>query len=213
MRKHLRKLALLSLFIMSMAFLNGCNTSGPSDTVKTFLNEVKKGDKADPKIVGDVLEETINSIDVKEDVDKNSISKEATQELSAVLKKLEYKINSETIEGDKASVNVTVTGPDLGTVIVTAFQKTLSLTYSDSISGNAKPDAEAEKIFNEFLLESLKDVKYADQVGDVLLEKKDGDWVIINSNQLTELLFNVDLSAYDQMEVPAEPEADLAPVN
>lgn len=213
MRKHLRKLALLSLFIMSMTFLYGCNTTGPSGAVETFLKEVKKGDKADPKIVGDVLEGTINSINSQEDVEQNNMSPEVTEEFSNVLKKLEYKINSEDIEGDSALVNVTIKSPDLGTAIVTAFQRVLSLTYSDSISGNSKSDAEVETLYNESLLESLKEIKYIDKVGDIELEKKDEDWVIVNTSQLTELLFNVDLSTFDGMEQQEETDIEADTVN
>lgn len=206
MRKHLRKIALLSLFVMSMAFLYGCNTNTPSDTVDTFLNEIKKGENADPKIVGNVLEGTINSISSEENVDADSMSPEVTKEFANALKKINHKINSETIEGNTATVNVTVTGPDIGTAIITAFQKLLSITYSGSISGVEKSDEEMNAIYNQHLLESLKNMKYVDQVGDILLEKQGDKWVIINSNELTELLFSIDLSKYDQIQTPQVPE-------
>lgn len=202
MRKHLRKLALLSLFIMSMTFLYGCQPDGPSGAVETFLKEVKKGDKADPKIVGDVLKGTLRSINAEENAAEGTMSPEVTQKLSEVVKNLEYKINSENIQGDKATVNVTVTRPDIGSVIVTSIQKVLSLTYSDSVSGNPRSDTEIEKLYNESLLESLDEVKYTDQVGDIDLEKKNDEWVIINTDKLTKLLFNIDLETYNQMQTP-----------
>ena len=97
--KLLKKISIIMTLVLSITAFYGCKSKepSPSDTVKTYFDEIKGADEATISTLLSNVEET----------DTNSSKKMITE-----IQKLTYTINSESIDGEKATVNVKVNGPD-----------------------------------------------------------------------------------------------------
>lgn len=188
MKKLKMILLIMMLFIVS-AGLYGCGSKSPSDTVRTYLEEVKKGENGDfSKLISNTLDETENQGESK----KEEVSDESTKKLIGSMENLTYTINSEKIDGDSATVNVKVNGPDIATVMADFVQKAFTSAFSQAFSGNEATEEETNKLYESMLAEALDNVKYTERTGDILLTKKDGQWKISSDDALSKLLINMD---------------------
>ncbi|AOR23862.2 DUF4878 domain-containing protein [Clostridium taeniosporum] len=188
--KKLKKLLSITLVFMLLAGVCGCaEKKTPTNTVKNYLEQVKKGENAD---FSKLLNKNIEKEDEKAGEDKGKFN-ESEKKILDSMKNLTYKINSENIEGDSAVVNVTATAPDLAAVIGEFFKKAISVAFS----GTNKSDEENEKMYDSMLSECLDNVKLTERTQDIHLEKVDGEWRIINNDELAKLLANIDPSMFN----------------
>jgi hypothetical protein len=112
------------------------------------------------------------------------------------MEKLTYTINSESVNGDSATVNVKVNGPDMSKVMAEFIQKAFSTALAQSFSGKQANDEDNNKLYESMLMECLDKVTYSDRTGDISLTKIDGQWKITNDDSLTTLLLGINGSAF-----------------
>lgn len=174
------------LLLTLVVGVSGCSTQSPSDTVEIYFEEVKKGENGD---FSKLLNENLNESENKED-----FSDEASKKLMDSMKKLTYTINSEKIDGDSATVNVKVNGPDMATVVAKYMQEVVTMAFSQAFSGNQPTEEESDKLYNSILLKYLEDINYTDRTEDISLTKKDGQWQINDDDALSKLILNIDSS-------------------
>jgi hypothetical protein len=74
------------------------------------------------------------------------------------MQKLTYTINSESINGDSATVNVKVNGPDMSKVMGEFMKRALSTAFSQALSGNKTSDEENNKQYESIFVECLDNV-------------------------------------------------------
>ncbi|HSQ87236.1 DUF5105 domain-containing protein, partial [Romboutsia sp.] len=184
--KRFKKIVSIMLLLTLVVGVSGCSTQSPSDTVKIYFEEVKKGENGD---FSKLLNENLNESENKED-----FSDEASKKLMDSMKKLTYTINSEKIDGDSATVNVKVNGPDMATVVAKYMQEAVTMAFSQAFSGNQPTEEESEKLYNSILLKYLEDINYTDRTEDISLTKKDGQWQINDDDALSKLILNIDSS-------------------
>ena len=175
---------ILSLFIIVILSIGlvGCGSKTPTTVVENYLDEVKKGEDGDAShLLKTVLEdfEEENSDDVEEE-----LSSEFNDELNKIMKKLEYKVNSETVDGDTAIVNVTVNGGNISNALVQAITSAMGRTFELAFSGNEISDEESEKIINEEFLNALKNIEFDERTCDISLVKEDKEWKIEEDDSL-----------------------------
>ncbi|GAA0076650.1 hypothetical protein UT300005_10280 [Clostridium sp. CTA-5] len=187
--RNLKKVLSLALVFILLVGVCGCaGKKTPTNTVKNYLEQVKKGENAD---FSKLLNENIEKKDEKTGQDKAKFD-ESEKKMLDSMKKLTYKINSENLDGDSAVVNVTATAPDLAAVIGEFFQKAISVAFSSAFSGNNASDEENEKMYDSMLSECLDNVKLTERTQDIHLEKVDGEWKIKDNDELAKLLVNID---------------------
>lgn len=186
------KRIILMIMLLTLSFgVYGCSSKSPSNTVKNYLEQVKKGENGD---FSKLLNQTLDKAKKEKETPKKEASSESTKKITDSMKNLSYTINSEKIDGDSATVNVKVNGPDIATALANFFQKAITNAFSQAFSGNNGTKEESDKLYENMLLESLNDIKYTERTGDISLTKVDGEWKINNNDALTKLLINIDSS-------------------
>lgn len=189
--KQLKKIATIMILFSLIIGICGCGIKSPSNTVKDYFEQIKKGENGD---VTQLLDKTLEST---QDKDKESkLSDESTKKMIATLEKLTYTINSESVNGDSATVNVKVNGPDMSKVMAEFIQKAFSTALAQSFSGKQANDEDNNKLFESMLMECLDKVTYSDRTGDISLTKIDGQWKITDDDSLTTLLLGINGSAF-----------------
>lgn len=167
--------------------LTGCGTKSPTKVVSESLDAIKSGNN---KAFSDTLNEDISG----EKNSDNSTEKynESIEKMAESIKNITYKINSETIDGDTAKVNVTVTGPDLADVLSKFMQKAFEDAFSQAFSGKKLSEEETDAKYDKILSELLEDVNNTDRTMDVELTKENNEWKIKDENDLIKLVVNID---------------------
>lgn len=182
--KLLKRISIIMTLVLSITAFYGCKSKepSPSDTVKTYFDEIKGADEATISTLLSNVEET----------DTNSSKKMITE-----IQKLTYTINSESIDGEKATVNVKVNGPDIATVIATSIQEMFTSVLSQSFSGTEMTETEQNKLYDDIMVKALDGVIFTDRTGDITLEKSENGWEITSDNEITKLIMNIDPTTFD----------------
>lgn len=182
--KLLKRISIIMTLVLSITAFYGCKSKdpSPSDTVKTYFDEIKGADEATISTLLSNVEET----------DTNSSKKMITE-----IQKLTYTINSESIDGEKATVNVKVNGPDIAAVIATSIQEMFTSVLSQAFSGTEITEAEQNKLYDDIMVKALDGVTFTDRTGDITLEKSENGWEITSDNEITKLIMNIDPTTFD----------------
>ena len=184
---YLKKIVAVFITVILTVSLTGCGTKSPTKVVSESLDAIKSGNN---KAFSDTLNEDISG----EKNSDNSTEKynESIEKMAESIKNITYKINSETIDGDTAKVNVTVTGPDLADVLSKFMQKAFEDAFSQAFSGKKLSEEETDAKYDKILSELLEDVKNTDRTMDVELTKENNEWKIKDENDLIKLVVNID---------------------
>ena len=182
--KLLKRISIIMTLVLSITAFYGCKSKepSPSDTVKTYFDEIKGADEATISTLLSNVEET----------DTNSSKKMITE-----IQKLTYTINSESIDGEKATVTVKVNGPDMAAVIATSIQEMFTSVLSQAFSGTEMTEAEQNKLYDDIMVKALDGVTFTDRTGDITLEKSENGWEITSDNEITKLIMNIDPTTFD----------------
>lgn len=194
--KLLKKISIVMTLMISVTTFYGCKSevTSISDVVKTYLDGIKN---ADEKTISASLNENISTLLNNGEIQKESIQNDSYKKLVSEIQKITYTINSENIDGDKATVNVKINGPDIADVIAKSIQKTFKSSLSQAFSDAEVTEEEQDKLYNDIMLECLNEVKFTNRTGDITLEKSDNEWKIADENQLIKLILNIDPANID----------------
>lgn len=134
-------------------------SDSPKKTVETMLSDLKSGNYAQEMLGNALQEEGFN-----EDAQK------------LFFDKLDWKIQNEKIEGDKATVEVEITNKDFKTIIGNYMQKVLKVAFSGQ-------NINQDEMMN-YLIEELKndEIETVTANQSIVLEKKDGKWEATEEN-------------------------------
>lgn len=192
--KTLKKLTVLLVLMLSIGVLYGCKASTPTDTTNKYFEKIKNGD-ADVQKLFTMSEESDKK--VKESIKADTFSEDTQKKLLDKLKGITYKVNSESVEGDTAKVNVTVKGMDLNVVLGKVMQEAFTYILTQSFSGVEMSDADNDAYFNSLLIKHLDEVTYSERTADIELTKVDKKWKIKEGNELSKLLIGIDESTFN----------------
>lgn len=194
--KLLKKISIAMVLMISVTTFYGCKkeVTSTSDAVKTYLDGIKN---VDEKTISTSLNETISTLLNGEEMEKESIQNDSYKKLVSEMQKITYTINSENIDGDKATVNVKINGPDIAAVITKSIKKMFNSSLSQAFSDDEMTEEDQDKLYNDIMLECLNEVKFTNRTGDITLEKSDNEWKIADENQLIKLLLNIDSANID----------------
>ena len=161
--------------VMIMISFSACGTPGPTETADTFMTAIKEKDAETVKSVYagktfDLLQETGKESD-------DTFEGTLDDALAEKIFDFDYKLSDEKIDGDKATVKVSITTYDLGSAIEDFISEYLTQAITLSFSGAS--DKQIEKLSETLLAKHMKKVE-KDYTGTakIHLTKKDGKWQI-----------------------------------
>lgn len=175
--------------------LVGCGgEKTPTKTVSTYFNNISKGDfekneglilppsEEESKFLEDLKNsEALKDSKALESIDVEKLTKETDETLKKTMSKLKAKINSEEIKENEATVNVTVTGPNVFESIVTYFKKYFTEGMKIMFSGDEAVEEKSKELAGkaqEMLLEEIKAAKESERTGALTLKKVEDKWKI-----------------------------------
>ncbi|WP_029452166.1 DUF4878 domain-containing protein [Clostridium algidicarnis] len=186
--KKLKKITSIALILILAIGVYGCGSKSPSNTMKSYLEEIKTGKSGDLNKLFDERKET-------EEKKEGDISEENSQKLVDAMKKISYTINSEKIDGDAATVNVKVNGPDIAAAMLDYIQQVFSNGLTQAFSTNKLTEEQSKNMDDDILSKCIDNIKYTDRTEDVSLIKKDGQWEVVTNDALMTLLINIKSSS------------------
>lgn len=195
----MRKLKSISIILVVMiaSILAGCTTK-PTNVVNNYLDDVKsKGID-----IKQIIEESSDEDTLKElnsDRLSNEYTDEVYEKLGDKLKDLKYKVNSENIDGDTATVNVTVTGPDFNNVIKEVIKEAFSYILGQAFSGKQMTEEETNKYVIDLFTKHIDEAESSERTKDIKLKKVDNKWQITYDEDLLTLLTGINSDSFDDL--------------
>lgn len=185
-----RILSSIMVIIIATTSLIGCGAdSSPKATVKAYFEEVKLGENGDTKkLILSTLEKEVNPNGKDEILEEDSFSVEAEKDMNDILSKIEYKIGEEKIEGDKATVSVSLNNVNFSNLFMQFLNKYMTEVLNIAFEGKEMSEEELTKLSNDLLIELMNDSEQETRTGEISLVKVDGKWQIDNNEALTELM-------------------------
>lgn len=169
MKKLLALLCVLACLITCGCSPTQQNT--PSAAVESYIKEEQKQMKAEGL-------ESINGADIEEF--EEFMSAETAKEFITSITDFDYKVNSETVDGDKATVNVTITSYDFGSWFANSLTSYFQIAFTQAFSGASEEEitAAALDVFTEEFQTMKNNGKTKATTVDFTLNKIDEDWVV-----------------------------------
>lgn len=166
------KKLLLSLCVLCL-LVCGCSQSPkPSNTVDTFLKERKNLGNNNLADLG------LGSLEGETGMD---FDEETLTSLINAIGDYDYVVNSEKEDGDKATVNVTITTYDFSEWISNSLTGAISEAFSLALAGDTSDEAINEamnKVFKEQTDAVIAAGKTKSTTVDIICKKVDGNWEV-----------------------------------
>ena len=191
---YLKKLLSIFITFIVAIVITGCGAKSPTEVLSDKLNSVKSGESSE---FSQVFNGILSSDDKNKDL-KDSFS-ESTKKMEESIKNITYTINSETIDGDKAKVNVTLNGPDIAAALNQFIDKAFSEAFSQAFSVQTLSEEESNAKYDKMFVEILGGMKNTDRTMDIELIKENSEWKIKDENDLVKLILNIDPDTLDQI--------------
>lgn len=174
-----KKIWILTTLVLSVPMLMmGCSTESPTDVVNNYFTEVKdvKSDES-----GDLIESTISlTKEHAQDDSDDSKSEDLTKSLEMFISKVDAKVLSEKVDGEKATVKVKITGPN--------YEDLLQAVIEDSITDAFDGKEINSEYLGSNLLKKVKESKSETRTGKINLVKSDGAWKIKSEDDVMNLV-------------------------
>ncbi|WP_297134562.1 hypothetical protein [Terrisporobacter sp.] len=177
-----KKLAILIITILSLGtILVGCKRESPTDVVNIYFEQLKKGDTEQ---ANEFIESTISQTEEETSDASDNVEEETDEVMEEALKlylsKIDAKVLSEEIDGDNASVEVEINGPNFSNMMMEVIQESLA----DAFSGKEMDEDYMSRSF----LEKVKSSKNEVRTGKVNLTKEDKNWKIKSDDNIVNLM-------------------------
>lgn len=174
-----KKIWILTTLVLSVPMLMmGCSTQSPTDVVNNYFTEVKdvKSDES-----GDLIESTISlTKEHAQDDSDDSKTEDLTKSLEMFISKVDAKVLSEKVDGEKATVKVKVTGPN--------YEDLLQAVIEDSLTDAFDGKEINSEYLGSNLLKKVKESKSETRTGQINLVKSDGAWKIKSEDDVMNLV-------------------------
>ena len=159
------KMKKIFFIMLSVLLIMSCGGNGSKTAFENYMNAMKSGD---PAKIDKLNEEWDNGV---EKIQGN----ENFTYLLEMFKKIEYKVLEVKEEKDKSEIKVDLKTPDL-------------FNYAEEVFGGMKATEnqdEIKKQINERFIYVLnkKSLKYNEKTVTVIMTKKDGKWILDQSNE------------------------------
>lgn len=187
--KLIKKISKVLVIIAISIGFTACGSNTPTSEVENVLKGLAEGKRNE---VNDMVTKAINKsiFGGEEELSKEvqgGMTEDTQQYLNEIMKKMKFKINSEKIDGEKASVNVTVNGGNISKAFNGYLGDLLTLAYTSDVLSTTPPE-EYFLLVNSILYEKLKVIEFDERTLDINLLKKGQQWEIEKDAAFYELL-------------------------
>lgn len=173
-----KKLAILIITILSIGMmLVGCMRKSPTDVVNEYFTELKNGDSEQ---ASEFIESAISETEEETSTREEKTDKVMDEALKLYLSKIDAKVLSEEVDGDNATVEVELNGPNFANMMMEVVQESIA----DAFSGKEVDEDYMSKSF----LEKVKEGKSEVRTGKVNLTKEDKEWKIKSDDNIMSLM-------------------------
>lgn len=170
-----RILSLLMVFVVTVS-LCSCGTPSPTDTVDKFLNGIKT--QNNEEIKGIYADEEFEFANELNDEDGKELNKVLQEKMFPMLMDFQYTLSNEVIDGNKATVDVTVKTYNFGG----AFTNFMSnyLTQAFALAFSDSNESKIDKLAANLLETELTDLteKTYEETATITLTSTENGWVI-----------------------------------
>lgn len=168
---------ILVLILVSVLLLSGCSTTPPDQIVTKFFDALKSLNVEEMTTY--VVEGSTEFTSELQPEDQVGVDM-----LKTVFGKMTYTIGKVTVNGDTASVPVSVTCVDMANVFGDALSKAFGMAFATAFSEETSED-DIQVMFEEMLINALKDPDAPMTTQDVTLtmQKVQGKWLIAFDDQ------------------------------
>ncbi len=187
---NLKRIILVALTVVGCCvLLAGCSSTTPSQTADSFLQAMKaqdtesmakyySGDASD--LAGSWLNESVGG-DIDGSGDLTDDEKAVMQKFAGKLCDFDYELGDEKVDGNNATVNVSVTTYDFGEAVDNALKDYLEEALAQAFSGKELSTAKSNKIFYKAFgkqLDKLTDKSVQTDAQLSLTKGDDGSWKV-----------------------------------
>lgn len=122
------------------------------------------------------------------------LDSEAKELINKAFSQLQFKINSEHVDGNTATFNVSVVGPNISLVLSnTSVKRTMSLNSTTVNEDGTEvqvdmSDSNLNDILRKALIESFEGIKTDDRTETITLTKVEGQWQIEENDEFVQLI-------------------------
>ena len=163
----MKKVSIL-LLALCLIFMTACGTASPTDALKADLeNAISSPDE----IIGQLGED--------------GFGEEATQALVDKVLEFDYQLGEEKIDGDKATVETTITTYPFGEI----FTGIVADFIPQAFANPDMTDDDASALLDQLLMDALDkaDKTYSKTI-TIELSQEDGEWVVQESDEMSNAL-------------------------
>ena len=163
----MKKVSIL-LLALCLIFMTACGTASPTDALKADLENAKS---SSDEIIGQLGED--------------GFGEEATQALVDKVLEFDYQLGEEKIDGDKATVETTITTYPFGEI----FTGIVADFITQAFANPDMTDDDASALLDQLLMDALDkaDKTYSKTI-TIELSQEDGEWVVQESDEMSNAL-------------------------
>lgn len=163
----MKKVSIL-LLALCLIFMTACGTASPTDALKADLENAKS---SPDEIIGQLGED--------------GFGEEATQALVNKVLEFDYQLGEEKIDGDKATVETTITTYPFGEI----FTSIVGDFVTQAFANPDMTDDDASALLDQLLMDALDkaDKTYSKTI-TIELSQEDGEWVVQESDEMSNAL-------------------------
>lgn len=184
-RKAVHILFILAIITMFM----GCSNKA-ENVVNDYFKKVQNGEVKFEDLIEQPMEDKVIDKIESDKFSKQYIDK-MYSEFDNNIKNVKYKINSHNINGDEATVNVTVIGDNLSNNFKQVLTQTVKYVVQQAYLDNKMSQEEVNKYMSN-LISEIGQATSSERTSDITLEKVNGKWQVKNDSSLTELITGID---------------------
>lgn len=187
---NLKRIILVALTVVGCCvLLAGCSSTTPSQTADSFLQAMKAQDTESmakyysgdaSNLAGSWLNESVGG-DIDGSGDLTDDEKAVMQKFAGKLCDFDYELGDEKVDGNNATVNVSVTTYDFGEAVDNALKDYLEEALAQAFSGKELFTAKSNKIFYKAFgkqLDKLTDKSVQTDAQLSLTKGDDGSWKV-----------------------------------
>ena len=163
----MKKVSIL-LLALCLIFMTACGTASPTDALKADLENAKS---SPDEIIGQLGED--------------GFGEEATQALVDKVLEFDYQLGEEKIDGDKATVETTITTYPFGEIFTGIVDDFITQAFANP----DMTDDDASALLDQLLMDALDkaDKTYSKTI-TIELSQEDGEWVVQESDEMSNAL-------------------------
>jgi hypothetical protein len=181
MKKKLKLVALLTVFLSIALVFVGCARQTPSKATEEFFNQISENDFYKD------MEDFMNFDDEEMTPEQEA---EFQEVMVDALKKIKVEVLSEKVDGGTATVKVKLAGVDFADLTVKIFKESLT----GYLNGN-----DVESDINKLFIEKIKNAKVTEREGTIKLNREDKQWIVDVEDKDFEKLVIGDLDKFEEL--------------